>query len=145
MNKNWEYRRGDIYLADLSPFCGSEQGGIRPVIVIQNNTGNKHAPTLVVATVTARTRKKTKQPTHYLIQNNPAFRRPSMVLLEQIRTIDKQRIARYLGKVTRKEMAGINSALLVSLELNTDLVSENYGQTCFGGSVYPFADENILA
>ena len=119
MNKNWEYRRGDIYLADLSPFCGSEQGGIRPVIVIQNNTGNKHAPTLVVAAVTARTRKKTKQPTHYLIQNNPAFRRPSMVLLEQIRTIDKQRIARYLGKVTRKEMAGINSALLVSLELNT--------------------------
>lgn len=119
MNKNWEYRRGDIYLADLSPFCGSEQGGIRPVIVIQNNTGNKHAPTLVVATVTAKTRKKTKQPTHYLIQNNPAFRRPSMVLLEQIRTIDKQRIARYLGKVTRKEMAGINSALLISLELNT--------------------------
>ena len=119
MNKNWEYRRGDIYLAGLSPFCGSEQGGVRPVIVIQNNTGNKHAPTLVVATVTARTRKKTKQPTHYLLQNNPAFRRPSMVLLEQIRTIDKQRIARYLGKVTRKEMAGFNSALLVSLELNT--------------------------
>jgi len=60
MNKNWEYRRGDIYLADLSPFCGSEQGGVRPVVVIQNNTGNRHAPTLVVATVTARTRKKTK-------------------------------------------------------------------------------------
>ena len=53
MNKTWEYRRGDIYLADLSPFCGSEQGGVRPVIVIQNNTGNRHAPTLVVATVTA--------------------------------------------------------------------------------------------
>lgn len=85
----------------------------------QNQRNGAHAPTLVVATVTARTRKKTKQPTHYLIQNNPAFRRPSMVLLEQIRTIDKQRIARYLGKVTRKEMAGINSALLVSLELNT--------------------------
>ena len=98
MNKNWEYRRGDIYLADLSPFCGSEQGGIRPVVVIQNNTGNRHAPTLVVATVTAKTRKKTKQPTHYLIRDNPALSRPSMVLLEQIRTIDKQRIERYLGR-----------------------------------------------
>ena len=88
MIKNWEYRRGDIYLADLSPFCGSEQGGVRPVVVIQNNTGNKHAPTLVVATITAKTRKKTKQPTHYLIRNNPALSRPSLVLLEQLRTID---------------------------------------------------------
>ena len=119
MNKNWEYRRGDIYLADLSPFCGSEQGGVRPVVVIQNNTGNRHAPTLVVATVPARTRKKTKQPTHFLIRDNPALSRPSMVLLEQIRTIDKQRIERYLGRVTRQEMFGINRALLVSLDLNT--------------------------
>ena len=109
MDKNWEYRRGDIYLADLSPFCGSEQGGVRPVVVIQNNTGNRHAPTLVVATVTARTRKKTKQPTHFLIRDNPALSRPSMVLLEQI----------YLGSVTRQEMFGINRALLVSLDLNT--------------------------
>lgn len=60
MIKNWEYRRGDIYLADLSPFCGSEQGGVRPVVVIQNNTGNKHAPTLVVATITAKDQKKDK-------------------------------------------------------------------------------------
>lgn len=119
MRKNWEYRRGDIYLADLSPFCGSEQGGIRPVVVIQNDTGNKHSPTLVVATVTAKTRKKTKQPTHYLIRNNQAFNRPSMVLLEQIKTIDKQRIMRYLGKVTRKEMCGIDYALCISLDLNT--------------------------
>ena len=119
MDANWEYRRGDIYLADLSPFCGSEQGGVRPVVVIQNNTGNRHAPTLVVATVTARTRKKTKQPTHFLIRDNPALSRPSMVLLEQIRTIDKQRIERYLGRVTRQEMFGINRALLVSLDLNT--------------------------
>ena len=83
MNKNWEYRRGDIYLADLSPYCGSEQGGVRPVVVIQNNTGNRHAPTLVVATVTAKTRKKTKQPkqpTHYLIRDNPALSKPSTIL-----------------------------------------------------------------
>lgn len=119
MIKNWEYRRGDIYLADLSPFCGSEQGGVRPVVVIQNNTGNKHAPTLVVATITAKTRKKTKQPTHYLIRNNPALSRPSLVLLEQLRTIDKQRIIKYLGRVTRKEMRGIDTALRVSLDLIT--------------------------
>lgn len=119
MIKNWEYRRGDIYLADLSPFCGSEQGGVRPVIVIQNNTGNKHAPTLVVATITAKTRKKTKQPTHYLIRNNPALSRPSLVLLEQLRTIDKQRIIKYLGRVTRKEMRGVDAALRVSLDLIT--------------------------
>lgn len=119
MIKNWEYRRGDIYLADLSPFCGSEQGGVRPVVVIQNNTGNKHAATLVVATITAKTRKKTKQPTHYLIRNNPALSRPSLVLLEQLRTIDKQRIIKYLGRVTRKEMRGVDAALRVSLDLIT--------------------------
>lgn len=119
MIKNWEYRRGDIYLADLSPFCGSEQGGVRPVVVIQNNTGNKNAPTLVVATITAKTRKKTKQPTHYLIRNNPALSRPSLVLLEQLRTIDKQRIIKYLGRVTRKEMRGVDAALRVSLDLIT--------------------------
>ena len=119
MMKNWEYRRGDIYLADLSPFCGSEQGGVRPVVVIQNNTGNKHAPTLVVATITAKTRKKTKQPTHYLMRNNPALSRLSMVMLEQLRTIDKQRIIRYLGKAPRREMRGIDSALRVSLDLIT--------------------------
>lgn len=119
MIKNWEYRRGDIYLADLSPFCGSEQGGVRPVVVIQNNTGNKHAPTLVVATITAKTRKKTKQPTHYLIRNNLALSRPSLVLLEQLRTIDKQRIIKYLGRVTRKEMRGVDAALRVSLDLIT--------------------------
>ena len=119
MIKNWEYRRGDIYLADLSPFCGSEQGGVRPVVVVENNTGNKHAPTLVVATITAKTRKKTKQPTHYLIRNNPALSRPSLVLLEQLRTIDKQRIIKYLGRVTRKEMRGVDAALRVSLDLIT--------------------------
>ena len=119
MIKNWEYRRGDIYLADLSPFCGSEQGGVRPVVVIQNNTGNKHAPTLGVASITAKTRKKTKQPTHYLIRNNPALSRPSLVLLEQLRTIDKQRIIKYLGRVTRKEMRGIDAALRISLDLIT--------------------------
>ena len=118
MKKDWAYRRGDIYMADLSPVCGSEQGGVRPVVVIQNNIGNHHSPTLIVATITTKTRKKTKQPTHYLMRDNPALAHPSVVLLEQIRTIDKQRVERYLGKATRKEMFGINAALLISLALS---------------------------
>lgn len=119
MKNDWVYRRGDIYMADLSPVCGSEQGGVRPVVVIQNNTGNRHSPTLIVASITTKTKKKTKQPTHYLLKNNPALSVPSVVLLEQIRTIDKQRVERYLGKATRKEMFGINAALLISLALSS--------------------------
>ncbi len=117
MRTDWEYRRGDIYLADLSPVCGSEQGGFRPVVVLQNNIGNRHAPTLVVAAATARTEKKAGQPTYFLIQDNPAFHCPSMILLEQLRTIDKQRIGRYLGKVSQEEMTGIERALQTSLAL----------------------------
>ena len=67
MKEDWVYRRGDIYFADLDPVVGSEQGGTRPVIVIQNDTGNKHSPTLIVATVTTRIRKKENMPTHLLI------------------------------------------------------------------------------
>ena len=117
MKKNWAYRRGDIYYADLNPVCGSEQGGMRPVVVIQNNTGNKHAPTLIVAMVTTKSTKKENLPTHYLIKDNEAFSEPSVILLEQIRTIDKKRIKSYLGKTTKKEMLGIDKALLRSLSL----------------------------
>lgn len=115
---DWVYRRGDIYMADLSPVCGSEQGGVRPVLVIQNNIGNYHAPTLVVATFTSKTRKKVKQPTHCLVKNNAALKKPSVLLLEQIRTVDKHRIERYLGKATRKEMLAVDKAILVSLALD---------------------------
>ncbi len=118
MKEDWAYRRGDIYYADLNPVCGSEQGGMRPVVVIQNNTGNKHAPTLIVAMVTTKSTKKENLPTHYLIKNNEAFSEPSVILLEQIRTIDKKRIKSYLGKTTKKEMLGIDKALLRSLALN---------------------------
>ena len=117
MKKNWVYRRGDIYCADLNPVIGSEQGGTRPVVVIQNDTGNKHAPTLIVATVTSKTRKKEQMPTHYLIKSNPAFAEPSVVMLEQIRTIDKSRIERYLGRASQSEMTGIDKALLTSVAL----------------------------
>lgn len=118
MKNNWVYRRGDIYYADLNPVCGSEQGGSRPVVVIQNNIGNAHSPTLIVAMVTTKIQKKATLPTHYTIQNNSAFESPSVVMLEQIRTIDKSRIDRYLGKATPKEMSCIDKALAASLALS---------------------------
>ena len=107
---NWRYLRGDIYYADMEPHIGSEQGGKRPVVVLQNNIGNRHSPTLIVATVTTRTEKKKNQPTQVLVDSNPAFEEPSMILLEQIFTIDKSRIERFMGR--------IDMALLVSLALN---------------------------
>ena len=102
----------------MEPHIGSEQGGKRPVIVIQNNTGNKFAPTVIVAAVTSKVSKKPNQPTHVLIEKNPAFSRPSVVLLEQIFTIDKERIQRLLGQTTPDEMYQINEALMNSLDLN---------------------------
>ena len=118
VTKNFGFRRGEIYFADLDPHYGSEQGGKRPVIVIQNNTGNKFAPTVIVAAVTSKVTKKPNQPTHVLIEQNPAFSRPSVVLLEQIFTIDKERIQRLLGQTTPDEMYQINEALMNSLDLN---------------------------
>lgn len=120
VTKNFGFRRGEIYFADLDPHYGSEQGGKRPVIVIQNNTGNKFAPTVIVAAVTSKVSKKPNQPTHVLIEKNPAFSRPSVVLLEQIFTIDKERIQRLLGQTTPDEMYQINEALMNSLDLNGD-------------------------
>ena len=118
VTKNFGFRRGEIYFADLDPHYGSEQGGKRPVIIIQNNTGNKFAPTVIVAAVTSKVSKKPNQPTHVLIEQNPAFSRPSVVLLEQIFTIDKERIQRLLGQTTPDEMYQINEALMNSLDLN---------------------------
>ena len=117
VTKSFGFRRGEIYFADLDPHYGSEQGGKRPVIVIQNNTGNKFAPTVIVAAVTSKVSKKPNQPTHVLIEKNPAFSRPSVVLLEQIFTIDKERIQRLLGRTTPDEMYQINEALMNSLDL----------------------------
>ena len=118
MRKNWKYLRGDIYYADLNPVCGSEQGGSRPVLVIQNNTGNIHSPTLIVASISTKVSKKRNFPTHYTIHCNPAFSEPSVVMLEQIRTIDKNRILRYMGKISLQDMIGVENTLMISLELN---------------------------
>ncbi len=114
MKKDWVYRRGDIYYVNLDPVLGSEQGGSRPAVVIQNNTGNRYSPTLIVAMITTKTVKEL--PTHYLFRNS-ALDEMSIVLLEQVRTIDKSRVRGYLGKATEKEMTGIDKALRISLSL----------------------------
>ena len=88
MKENWIYRRGDVYLANLDPYIGSEQGGTRPVVVLQNNTGNYYCPTLIVAPITSKAGKKPSQPTHYYAERIHGLELPGMVLLEQIKTID---------------------------------------------------------
>lgn len=118
LNKDWGYRRGDIYYVDLNPVIGSEQRGSRPVVVIQNNSGNRHAPTLIVAMITSKTSKNGQLPTHYLLKENPALDEPSVVLLEQLRTIDKCRVREYLGRTSKREMLAIDKALVKSLSLN---------------------------
>ena len=111
---DWYFRRGDIYMADLDPVIGSEQGGTRPVLVLQNNDGNFYSPILIIAPMTTRL-KKLEQPTHYLIRNNRALAAPSMVEFEQINRIDKSRIKGYLGKLTRKQYMEIDDYLKVAL------------------------------
>ena len=117
MKEDWVYRRGDMYFADLDPVVGSEQGGTIPVIVIQNDTGNRYSPTLIVATVTTKIRKKENMPTHLLIRNNPAFKEASVVQLEQIRTIDKGRLKQKMGCLTNEKWEVVNEAIKVSLGL----------------------------
>ena len=112
--KDWIYRRGDIYLANLNPFKGSEQGGTRPVLVLQNNDGNYYCPTLIVAPITTKL-KKLNMPTHCCFEKVRGLPEPSMVSLEQIKTIDKCRIEKYLGKMTREQMMKVEDAIRESL------------------------------
>ena len=108
-------KRGEIYYADLNPVVGSEQGGIRPIIVLQNDVGNKYSPTVIAAATTSRLT-KAKLPTHIeLTKENTPMPKDSVVLLEQIRTIDKSRIKEKIGELPPEVMQQINDALLVSL------------------------------
>ena len=112
-------RRGDIYYADLRPVVGSEQGGIRPVLVIQNDTGNRHSPTVIVAAITSKMN-KAKLPTHVeLSARQCQIVRDSVILLEQLRTIDKQRLKDKVCHLDDSILARVNEALRVSLELGT--------------------------
>lgn len=112
-------RRGDIYYADLRPVIGSEQGGIRPVLIIQNDTGNKHSPTVICAAITSRMH-KAKLPTHVEIDSSRYdIIKDSVILLEQLRTIDKKRLKDKVCHLDSEIISKVNRALLVSLELDT--------------------------
>lgn len=112
-------RRGDIYYADLRPVIGSEQGGIRPVLIVQNDVGNKHSPTIICAAITSRMN-KAKLPTHIELSTEKYdMDRDSVVLLEQLRTIDKKRLKDKVCHLDAQIMQKVNRALMISLELNT--------------------------
>lgn len=120
-NKNSEekmnIRRGDIYYADLSPVIGSEQGGLRPVLIVQNDMGNKHSPTVIAAAITSRV-SKTKLPTHIdIMGSHVGLAKDSVILLEQIRTIDKKRLKEKMGHLDDATMVHVNDAIQVSFGL----------------------------
>ena len=115
---NHTYLRGDMYYADLGRGIGSEQEGYRPVVIIQNNVGNKHSPTVIIASITSKTGVKAKIPTHYYIDDaEDGLELPSIVLLEQLRTVDKRRLGNFIGHLSEKHICGINHALAVSIGL----------------------------
>ena len=110
-------KRGEIYYADLSPVVGSEQGGIRPVLVIQNDIGNKYSPTVIAAAITSQIN-KAKMPTHIeLAAKDYGLNKDSVILLEQIRTIDKRRLREKIGRIDDGLMASVNNALSISFGL----------------------------
>ena len=112
-------RRGDIYYADLRPVVGSEQGGVRPVLIIQNDVGNRHSPTVICAAITSRMN-KAKLPTHVELNRGSCdMIRDSVILLEQVRTIDKQRLKEKRCHIDGQVLQKVNEALKISLELHT--------------------------
>lgn len=116
-NSSLEIKRGDLFYADLSPVIGSEQGGIRPVLIIQNNIGNKYSPTVIIAAITSQIN-KAKLPTHIEISANEyGLNKDSVILLEQIRTIDKKRLREKIGCLDEDMMVNIDNGLQISLGL----------------------------
>ncbi len=118
--KKLNIRRGDIYYADLSPVIGSEQGGVRPVLIVQNDVGNRFSPTVIAAAITSQ-RAKANLPTHIMLHaENTGLSRDSIVLLEQIRTIDKHRLKERMGRLDHTSMTQIDQALSISFGLEMD-------------------------
>lgn len=113
-------KRGDIYYADLSPVIGSEQGGVRPVLIVQNDVGNKFSPTVIAAAITSQ-QTKAKLPTHIRLQTeNSCLLKDSVVLLEQIRTIDKRRLKEKMGTLDLPSMNKVNEAISISFGLRAE-------------------------
>lgn len=117
MQQNWKFQRGDIFFTHFGASTGSEQCGDRPAVILQNDVGNYHSPTLIVATMTSKAEKKVNQPTHCLLEN-AGLNMPSVVQAEQIFTIDKSRALKYLGHLTPEEMRRVDDAVRISLALN---------------------------
>ena len=114
-----QIKRGDIFYAELSPVVGSEQGGVRPILIIQNDVGNRHSPTVICAAITSKMN-KAKLPTHIEVDAcKYQLVKNSVILLEQIRTIDKQRLKDFICHVDKKLMNQVDEALRISLELHT--------------------------
>ena len=109
-------KRGQVYQVCLDDGFGSEQGGNRPCVILQNDIGNAHSPTTIIAVITSKGNRKHQIPTHYDVNNN-FFLMPSTVLLEQVRTIDKARLGRYYGKLTKEQIQDIDKCLKISLEI----------------------------
>lgn len=116
MESTLKFQRGDIYFVRLDSSTGSEQNGTRPAVILQNDVGNTHSPTLIVATLTSKTEKKAAQPTHCLVE--PEKLEPSIVQAEQIFTIDKSRVQNFAGHLTPEEMSRVDDAVKISLALN---------------------------
>ena len=116
-----QVRRGDIFYADLSPVVGSEQGGVRPVLIIQNDTGNRYSPTVIAAAITSQTG-KARLPTHIDLPVDPGcgLSRDSVILLEQVRTLDKKRLRERTGHVEERVMNQVDHAIAVSFGLPRD-------------------------
>ena len=110
-------RRGEIYIADMCMNIGSEQGGVRPVLILQNNKGNKYSPTTIIVCLSSKIHSKAKIPTHYLLPELNGLKYPSMVLCEQIKVIDKDRLIKKIGKINKRDMHYIDSKIRISLEL----------------------------
>lgn len=112
-----QIKRGDIYYADLRPVVGSEQGGTRPVLIIQNDLGNRHSPTVIAAAITSRQGKK-PLPTHVRLENGSnGLEQDSTILLEQVRTLDRSRLREYIGRVDKATMEDVDQAIVVSFGL----------------------------
>lgn len=122
-------KRGDIFYADLSPVVGSEQGGTRPVLIVQNDTGNRHSPTVIAAAITSQTG-KARLPTHINIAGGSVgLSKDSVILLEQIRTIDKRRLREHMGRLDDAHMAMVDDAIAVSFglpEIRRDIFRKNF-------------------
>ena len=115
-----EVHRGEVFYADLSPVVGSEQGGVRPVLIVQNEIGNRHSPTVIAAAITSR-QDKNRLPTHISVRaDRCGLAKDSIILTEQIRTLDKRRLREHMGKVDEKAMKKVDNAIAVSFGLHPE-------------------------